>query len=353
MPARQAKGMCLACSRHLDPWWALDDWSTCACTLSPLPFCFPYCTAQSRCKECGGSDICPHGRRQKVRAWPVHHTLTLLDDWLSESLAHALFPRCLSAFLIARDSLVAKNAADLACARTASKRYGLGLFTTPWPLMDPRWLAESLAHALFPCCLSAFLTAQHSLVAKNAADLACARTAGKRYGLGLFTTPWPLMDPRWLSHLRMHSFPVAFLLSLLHGTVSMQRMRRIWNLPARQAKGTGLACYFTTPWPLMLVSLAHSLLPCCLCCSAPNSLPSFHLSDQSSCIDCMPLSIALSKNLVCVMCLEVKTRASICRGCFNTIVAGQQAKPETLIVLGEHLPHIPVVHHSSAHVCML
>jgi hypothetical protein len=64
----------------------------------------------------------------------------------------------------------------------------------------------------------------------------------------------------------------------------------------------------------------------------------------------MPLSIALEKNLICVMCVEVRTRALICRGCFNTKVAGQQAKPETLIVLalkhllGEHVPFSQGVH---------
>ena len=53
-----------------------DYWVTCACTVcSLLPFCFPYCTVQSRCKECGGSGLCPHGKR-KVRAWPVHDTLS-------------------------------------------------------------------------------------------------------------------------------------------------------------------------------------------------------------------------------------------------------------------------------------
>ncbi len=169
---------------------------------------------------------------------------------MTESIVHALFPCRLSAFLIAPHSLVAKNAADLACAHTASKRYGLGLFTTLCPWMDPRWQGHLRMHS-FPVAFLLFLL--HGIVcvdAKNAADLACARTARSvRYGLGLFMKPCPLMDPRWLSYLCMHSFPVAFLLSLLHGTVSLQRMRRIWLVPARQAKGTGLVCTrHLVPW---------------------------------------------------------------------------------------------------------
>jgi hypothetical protein len=62
------------------------------------------------------------------------------------------------------------------------------------------------------------------------------------------------------------------------------------------------------------------------------------------------MDIALSKNLICVICLEVKTRALICRQCFNEKVAGQQVKPETVIVLalkhllGEHVPFNQGVH---------
>ena len=62
------------------------------------------------------------------------------------------------------------------------------------------------------------------------------------------------------------------------------------------------------------------------------------------------METALQKGLICVVCLAVKTRAQVCRQCFDTLVAGQQAKPETLVVLalkhllGETVPFSQGVH---------
>ena len=62
------------------------------------------------------------------------------------------------------------------------------------------------------------------------------------------------------------------------------------------------------------------------------------------------METALQKGLICVICMEVKTKHQVCRQCFNTLVAGQQAKPETLVVLalkhllGETVPFSQGVH---------
>ena len=62
------------------------------------------------------------------------------------------------------------------------------------------------------------------------------------------------------------------------------------------------------------------------------------------------METALQKGLICVICMEVKTKHQVCRQCFNTLVAGQQAKPETLVVLalkhllGETIPFSQGVH---------
>ena len=49
------------------------------------------------------------------------------------------------------------------------------------------------------------------------------------------------------------------------------------------------------------------------------------------------METALQKGLICVVCTAVKTRAQVCRQCFNALVIGQQAKPETLVVLALNL----------------
>jgi hypothetical protein len=62
------------------------------------------------------------------------------------------------------------------------------------------------------------------------------------------------------------------------------------------------------------------------------------------------METALQKGLICVVCTAVKTRAQVCRQCFNALVIGQQAKPETLVVLalkhllGETVPFSQGVH---------
>ena len=58
-----------------------------------------------------------------------------------------------------------------------------------------------------------------------------------------------------------------------------------------------------------------------------------HKRQRSNCIDCLPLEVALERNLVCLICTRVKTKAAICRDCFNNLSGEPKVKIEATVRL--------------------